>query len=97
MNAPKIICCNHMQPHACVGCHPKALLKFLTFFTFASESASCASTLAAPMGPLGLRHVWPFVFGPSGQSWQTHAWRCCQHVWALQRVGCTDCTGLDCT
>ena len=70
MNAPKIICHNHMQPHACAGCHPKALLKFSTF---ASESASCASKLAAPMGPMGLRHVWPFMLAPSGRGWQTHA------------------------
>ena len=62
MNAPKIICHNHMQPHACAGCHPKALLKFSTFD---SESASCASKLAASMGPMGLRHVWPFMLAPS--------------------------------
>ena len=87
MNAPKIICHNHMQPHACAGCHPKALLKFSTFD---SESASCASKLAASMGPMGLRHVWPFMLAPSGRSWQTHAWGCCQHVWALcHALGCT--------
>ena len=87
MNAPKIICHNNMQPHACAGCHPKALLKFSTFD---SESASCASKLAASMGPMGLRPVWPFMLAPSGRSWQTHAGGCCQHVWALcHALGCT--------
>ena len=87
MNAPKIICHNHMQPHACAGCHPKALLKFSTFD---SESDSCASKLDASMGPMGLRHVWPFMLAPSGRSWQTHAGGCCQHVWALcHALGCT--------
>ena len=44
----------------------------------------------AAMGPMGLRHVWPFVLAPSGRSWQTHAWGCCQHVWALcHALGCT--------
>ena len=87
MNAPKIICHNHMQPHACAGCHPKALLKFSTFD---SDPDRTPQILAAAMGPMGLRHVWPFVLAPSGRSWQTHAWGCCQHVWALcHALGCT--------
>ena len=87
MNAPKIICHNHMQPHACAGCHPKALLKFSTFD---SDPGAVPQILEAAMGPMGLRHVWPFVLAPSGRSWQTHAWGCCQHVWALcHALGCT--------
>ena len=70
MNAPKIICCNHMQPHACASGHPKALLKFSTFD---SESDSCDSESDGSMGPMGLRHVWPFVLAPSGRSWQKQA------------------------
>ena len=65
MNAPKIICHNHMQPHACAGCHPKALLKFSTFD---SDPGAVPQILEAAMGPMGLRHVWPFVLAPSGRS-----------------------------
>ena len=61
MNAPKIICHNHMQPHACAGCHPKALLKFSTF---ASESDSCASELDSPHGPHGLEACLALHVGP---------------------------------
>ena len=31
INAPKDVCCNYMQPHACAGGHPNTLLKFSTF------------------------------------------------------------------
>ena len=32
----------------------------------------------------------PLVLAPSGRSGQTHAWGCCQHVWALcHALGCT--------
>ena len=54
MNAPKIICHNHMQPHACAGCHPKALLKFSTF----------ASELDSPHGPHGLEACLALHVGP---------------------------------
>ena len=76
---------NHLpQPHA-TTC--KALLKFSTFD---SDPDRALQILTASMGPMGLRHVWPFVLAPSGRSWQTHAWGCCQHVWALcHALGCT--------
>ena len=61
MNAPKIICCNHMQPHACASGHPKALLKFSTFD---SESASCASESAGLHGPHGLEACLAICVGP---------------------------------
>ena len=87
INAPKNICCNYMQPHACAGGHPNTLLKFSTFD---SDPGAVPQILEAAMGPMGLRHVWPFVLAPSGRSWQTHAWGCCQHVWALcHALGCT--------
>ena len=86
MNAPKIICYNHMQPHMLASGHPKALLKFSTFD---SDPDRTLQILTASMGPMGLRHFWPFVLAPSGRGWQTHAWGCCQHVWALGHApGC---------
>ena len=86
MNAPKIICHNHMQPHACAGCHPKALLKFSTF---ASESAGCASELAASHGPHGLEACLALCVGPQ---WPELANTC----WGLLSacVGTVPCTWL---
>mgnify|MGYP007042564748 FL=1 len=94
MNAPKNVHSNYMQPHACAGGHPNTLLKFSTFD---SDPGAVPQILEAAMGPMGLRHVWPFVLAPSGRSWQTHAWGCCQHVWALcHALGCTlpTCFGM---
>ena len=86
MNAPKIICHNHMQPHACAGCHPKALLKFSTFD---SDPDRTPQILTAAMGPMGVRRVLPLVLAPSGRSGQTHAWGCYWHVWAQgHALGC---------
>ena len=77
--------CNHM--HVSASGHPKTLL---IFPTFASDPGVVPQILEAAMGPMGLRHVWPFVLAPSGRSWQTHAWGCCWHVWALcHALGCT--------
>ena len=86
MNAPKIICHNHMQPHACAGCHPKALLKFSTF---ASESDSCASELDGPHGPHGLEACLALHVGPQ---WPELANTC----WGLLSacVGTVPCTWL---
>ena len=61
MNAPKIICCNHMQPHACASGHPKALLKFSTFD---SESDSCDSESDGHCGPHGLGACLALCVGP---------------------------------
>ena len=82
---------NHLpQPHAttCMCWLPPQ--GTFEIFDFCNGSAHLAMVLLAPMGPMGLRHVWPFVLAPSGRSWQTHAWGCCQHVWALcHALGCT--------
>ena len=86
MNAPKIICHNHMQPHACAGCHPKALLKFSTF---ASESGGCASELGGLHGPHGLEACLALHVGPQ---WPELANTC----WGLLSacVGTVPCTWL---
>ena len=86
MNAPKIICHNHMQPHACAGCHPKALLKFSTFD---SESGSCGSELGGPHGPHGLEACLALHVGPQ---WPELANTC----WGLLSacVGTVPCTWL---
>ena len=61
--------CNHMHVPVATP-RAKALLKFLTFD---SDPDRALQILTASMGPMGLRHVWPFVLAPSGRSWQTHA------------------------
>ena len=61
MNAPKIICCNHMQPHMLASGHPKALLNFSTFD---SESDSCDSESDGHCGPHGLGACLALCVGP---------------------------------
>ena len=88
MNAPKI---NHMQPHAttCM-CWLPPQGTFEIFRHLTQNQPAVPQNQPATMGPMGLGHVWPFVLAPSGRSWQTHAWGCCQHVWALcHALGCT--------
>ena len=71
-----------------LGCIPPA--RFGMFGPPCNGSAHLAMDQLGPMGPMGLGHVWPFVLAPGGLGWQTHAWGCCQHVWAL-------CHALSCT
>ena len=86
MNAPKIICHNHMQPHACAGCHPKALLKFLTFD---SNPGGCASNLGGLHGPHGLEACLALHVGPQ---WPGLANTCLGLLSAC--VGTVSCTWL---
>ena len=94
MNAPKIICHNHMQPHACAGCHPKALLKFSTFDL---DPGAVPQTLGADMsGPHGLEacfNVWPF--NCVGPQWPELAYLA-NTCWGLLSacVGTVPCTWL---
>ena len=78
-----------MQPHACTGGHPNTLLKFSTFD---SDPGAVPQILEAAMGPMGLRHVWPFVLAPSGRSWQKQANTCLGLL--LAHVGTWPCTWL---
>ena len=87
MNEPKIVCHNHMQPHACAGCHPKALLKFSTFD---SESASCACLKISRLhGPHGLEACLALCVGPQ---WPELANTCLGLLPAC--VGTVPCTWL---
>ena len=86
MNAPKIIGCNHMQPHMLASGHPKALLKFSTF---ASESGSCASELGGHCGPHGLEACLALCVGPQ---WPELANTCLGLLPAC--VGTVPCTWL---
>ena len=86
MNAPKTICHSHMQPHACAGCHPKALLKFSIF---APDCGGCASDCGGRHGPHGLEACLALHVGPQ---WPELANTC----WGLLSacVGTAPCTWL---
>ena len=89
MNAPKTMCCNCMQPHACAGGHPNTPLKFSTF---ASESASCASESAGHHGPHGSVRGEACLALCVGPQWPELANTC----WGLLSacVGTVPCTWL---
>ena len=66
MNAPKTICCNYMQPHACADGHPNPLL---TFLTFDSESGSCDSESGGRHGPHRGEACFATCVGPQWPEW----------------------------